>query len=163
MYVVVAVSYQLLNLVFSGGTLAVVMFYVLKRTELHLCMEAYAYKAFKKDVLCLENHAACLTCLQEVDILKSVSYDRNVVQFYGTCLWGDKTMLVLEYMEVCCQGKRVPLHNALLHLFITSTLPKLYMYGTLLFSLAYLMCNISRLFICCFFTAHTNVAATAGW
>ena len=39
-------------------------------------------------------------CLQEVDILKSVSYDRNVVQFYGTCLWGDKTMLVLEFMEV---------------------------------------------------------------
>ena len=38
--------------------------------------------------------------LQEVDILKSVSYDRNVVQFYGTCLWGDKTMLVLEFMEV---------------------------------------------------------------
>lgn len=39
-------------------------------------------------------------CVQEVDILKSVSFDRNVVQFYGTCPWGDKTMLVLEYMEV---------------------------------------------------------------
>ena len=33
-------------------------------------------------------------------MLKSVSYDRNVVQFYGTCPHGDQTMLVLEYMEV---------------------------------------------------------------
>ena len=38
--------------------------------------------------------------LQEVEVLKSVSYDRNVVQFYGTCVVGDQTMLVLEYMEV---------------------------------------------------------------
>ena len=38
--------------------------------------------------------------IQEVDVLKSVSYDRNVVQFYGTCPLGDQTMLVLEYMEV---------------------------------------------------------------
>ncbi len=40
------------------------------------------------------------SCLQEVDVLKSVSYDRNVVQFYGTCPLGSQTMLVLEYMEV---------------------------------------------------------------
>lgn len=33
-------------------------------------------------------------------MLKFVSYDRNVVQFYGTCPLGDQTMLVLEYMEV---------------------------------------------------------------
>ena len=39
-------------------------------------------------------------CLQEVDLLKSASYDRNVVQFYGTCPLGSQTMLVLEYMEV---------------------------------------------------------------
>ena len=38
--------------------------------------------------------------LQEVEVLKSVSYDRNVVQFYGTCVLGNQTMLVLEYMEV---------------------------------------------------------------
>ncbi|DBA72727.1 TPA: hypothetical protein ACH3X2_010123 [Trebouxia sp. C0005] len=36
---------------------------------------------------------------KEVDVLKSVSYDRNVVQFYGTCPLGSQTMLVLEYME----------------------------------------------------------------
>lgn len=29
-----------------------------------------------------------------------VSYDRNVVQFYGTCPYGNQTMLVLEYLEV---------------------------------------------------------------
>ena len=40
------------------------------------------------------------SCLQEVDVLKSVSYDRNVVQFYGTCPLGSQTMLVLEFMEV---------------------------------------------------------------
>ena len=38
--------------------------------------------------------------LQEVEVLKSVSYDRNVVQFYGTCVLGNQTMLVSEYMEV---------------------------------------------------------------
>ncbi|KAL3148304.1 hypothetical protein ABBQ38_013768 [Trebouxia sp. C0009 RCD-2024] len=36
---------------------------------------------------------------KEVEVLKSVSYDRNVVQFYGTCPHGNQSMLVLEYME----------------------------------------------------------------
>lgn len=45
-------------------------------------------------------------CLQEVDVLKSVSYDRNVVQFYGTCPLGSQTMLVLEYMEVTLSALR---------------------------------------------------------
>ena len=41
-----------------------------------------------------------LCAVQEVEVLKSVSYDRNVVQFYGTCPYGNQTMLVFEYMEV---------------------------------------------------------------
>ncbi len=47
------------------------------------------------------------SCLQEVDVLKSVSYDRNVVQFYGTCPLGSQTMLVLEYMEVILPALRL--------------------------------------------------------
>lgn len=39
--------------------------------------------------------------LQEIEILKSLSFDRSIVQFYGTCPWQGKTMLVLEHMEVC--------------------------------------------------------------
>lgn len=38
--------------------------------------------------------------VQEIDILKSLSFDRSIVQFYGTCPWQGKTMLVLEHMEV---------------------------------------------------------------
>jgi hypothetical protein len=37
--------------------------------------------------------------LQEISILKSISYDRNIVQFYGAVLT-ERPMLVLEYMEV---------------------------------------------------------------
>ena len=40
-------------------------------------------------------------------MLKSVSYDRNVVQFYGTCPLGSQTMLVLEYMEVSLLASRL--------------------------------------------------------
>lgn len=36
---------------------------------------------------------------KEISILKSISYDRNIVQFYGAVLT-DRPMLVLEYMEV---------------------------------------------------------------
>ena len=39
---------------------------------------------------------------QEIGILKSISYDRNIVQFYGAVLT-ERPMLVLEYMEVCFQ------------------------------------------------------------
>jgi len=35
---------------------------------------------------------------KEISILKSISYDRNIVQFYGAVLT-DRPMLVLEYME----------------------------------------------------------------
>lgn len=37
--------------------------------------------------------------LQEVAILKSLSFDKNVVQFYG-CMDGPCPLLILEYMEV---------------------------------------------------------------
>ena len=37
---------------------------------------------------------------QEVGILKSLNYDRNIVQFYGACLRpGGDPLLVCEYME----------------------------------------------------------------
>ncbi len=37
---------------------------------------------------------------QEVGILKSLNYDRNIVQFYGACLQpGADPMLVCELME----------------------------------------------------------------
>ena len=39
--------------------------------------------------------------VQEIEILKSLSFDRSIVQFYGTCPWHGQTMLVLELMEVC--------------------------------------------------------------
>lgn len=48
-----------------------------------------------------------------MEVLKSVSYDRNVVQFYGTCPFGNQTMLVLEYMEV---QKALLLSNTLVQL-----------------------------------------------
>ena len=41
--------------------------------------------------------------LQEVGILKSLNYDRNIVQFYGACLQeGSDPMLVCEFMEGGC-------------------------------------------------------------
>ena len=42
-----------------------------------------------------------MRCPQEISILKSISYDRNIVQFYGAVLSNNEPMLVLEYMEVC--------------------------------------------------------------
>jgi serine/threonine protein kinase len=42
----------------------------------------------------------CWWVAQEISILKSISYDRNIVQFYGAVLSGSEPMLVLEYMEV---------------------------------------------------------------
>ncbi len=38
---------------------------------------------------------------QEIGILKSISYDRNIVQFYGACLKSatNEPMLLLEYCE----------------------------------------------------------------
>ena len=36
---------------------------------------------------------------REIAILRKVSYDANIVQFYGACTT-DPVMLVMEYMEV---------------------------------------------------------------
>ena len=38
---------------------------------------------------------------QEIGILKSISYDRNIVQFYGACVRSasSEPMLLLEYCE----------------------------------------------------------------
>ena len=38
-------------------------------------------------------------CLQEICLLRVLSYDPNMVQFYGACLDPGFPMLVLEYME----------------------------------------------------------------
>ena len=45
---------------------------------------------------------------QEISILKSISYDRNIVQFYGAVLSGSEPMLVLEYMEVRAPNESLP-------------------------------------------------------
>ena len=37
--------------------------------------------------------------MQEIAVLRSLSYDRNLVQFYGACLETKHAMLVLEFME----------------------------------------------------------------
>jgi len=42
--------------------------------------------------------------LQEIEILKSLSFDRSIVQFSGTCPWEGKTMLVLEHMGVSSEN-----------------------------------------------------------
>ncbi|KAL3136950.1 hypothetical protein ABBQ32_006555 [Trebouxia sp. C0010 RCD-2024] len=46
-----------------------------------------------------ETHFQVNSFRQEIEILKSLSFDRSIVQFYGTCPWQGKTMLVLEHME----------------------------------------------------------------
>jgi hypothetical protein len=57
------------------------------------------------------DHVMCSVCtskphhllylLQEISLLKSLNYDRNIVQFYGARLrTGATPMMVLEYMEV---------------------------------------------------------------
>ena len=46
----------------------------------------------------LHSHHA-VTVSQEIAVLRSLSYDRNLVQFYGACLEREHAMLVLEYME----------------------------------------------------------------
>ena len=40
--------------------------------------------------------------VKEINVLKMVSFDRNVVQYYGACLQDQASaMLVMEYMAVC--------------------------------------------------------------
>lgn len=38
--------------------------------------------------------------VQEIGLLKSLSFDANIVQFYGACLQEENTMMVLEFMAV---------------------------------------------------------------
>ena len=38
--------------------------------------------------------------LQEIQLLKRISHDRNIVQFYGACLDTQPPMLIMEYMGV---------------------------------------------------------------
>ena len=43
----------------------------------------------------------CLLCdLQEVELLRRLSFDGNIVQFYGACLQRGSIMMVLELMGV---------------------------------------------------------------
>ena len=37
--------------------------------------------------------------LQEICLLRALSYDQNIVQFYGACLDPEVPLLVLEYMQ----------------------------------------------------------------
>ena len=38
--------------------------------------------------------------MQEIELLRSLSFDANIVQFYGACLQEENTMMVLEFMAV---------------------------------------------------------------
>ena len=56
-------------------------------------------------VLCLQKILRWLSSVQscmvqEIQLLRKLSFDRNIVQFYGACLQEENTMMVLEYMEV---------------------------------------------------------------
>ena len=53
---------------------------------------------------------------REIAILRKVSYDRNIVQFYGACT-SEPTMLCMEYMEV--RGARLAASSAGTHMFVT--------------------------------------------
>ena len=55
---------------------------------------------------------------QEISILKSISYDRNIVQFYGAVLSGSEPMLVLEYMEVRAPHQAVSLFGKKIGLYL---------------------------------------------
>ncbi len=55
-------------------------------------------------------------CPQEVGILKSLNYDRNIVQFYGACLRpGGDPLLVCEYMEGEVMHALDPRHGSFNH------------------------------------------------
>ena len=40
-----------------------------------------------------------MDALQEIGILKSISYDKNIVQFYGASMVNREPMLLLEFCE----------------------------------------------------------------
>ena len=41
----------------------------------------------------------CVPAVQEINLMEKLSFDRNIVQFYGAVLSGTAPMLILEYME----------------------------------------------------------------
>ena len=49
----------------------------------------------------VERKALDLACvmMQEINLMEKLSFDRNIVQFYGAVLSAPAPMLVLEYME----------------------------------------------------------------
>ena len=48
----------------------------------------------------LASKSSILPCmLQEINLMEKLSFDRNIVQFYGAVLSAPAPMLVLEYME----------------------------------------------------------------
>ena len=46
------------------------------------------------------NGVATCKLSQEIQLLRSLSFDANIVQFYGAVLQEENTMMVLEYMAV---------------------------------------------------------------
>ena len=63
--------------------------------------------AVKKLVCDTPNDVWRLLLAKEIDVLKSVSYDRNIVQYYGACLEDQASaMLVMEYMAVRANSGR---------------------------------------------------------
>ncbi|KAL0026084.1 hypothetical protein WJX79_008571 [Trebouxia sp. C0005] len=90
----------------------------IERTDLHICSKdgvpwvlgsgAYGivYKAIRNGVqevaikiLAAADDQQLHAFKKEIAVLRSLSYDRNLVQFYGACLEREHAMLVLEYME----------------------------------------------------------------
>ena len=51
----------------------------------------------------------CFVCSQmarEIAIMKKISFDANIVQFYGACTDGTGAWLMMEYMEVSSSSLR---------------------------------------------------------
>ena len=57
--------------------------------------------AVKKLVCTIDADAQLRLLRKEINVLEKVSFDRNIVQYYGACLQDQATaMLVMEYMSV---------------------------------------------------------------
>ena len=59
-------------------------------------------------------HNQSLCVIQEIALLRRLSFDGNIVQFYGACLQQQNTMMVLEYMAVGTLHKHSPVQSCLL-------------------------------------------------
>ena len=73
-------------------------------TDVSLVTHGHILHAYQRDIASCRRPALltpCVPLLQEICLLKSLNYDRNIVQFYGARLkHGAAPMMVLEYMEV---------------------------------------------------------------